>query len=955
MNVGRRISLRVAAVVVGAAVVSAGAFGQATPRAGGAAGGTAGRGGIGAATRPGLSAGAAAPLPEGWEEIDQRLVFLTVQLSTVESAIEATNKALRTSGYQQAIKQAAADQARQNNQAMDRNGGGPVPWQEFYGKTAERFFYHPTDGNTITVNPLPIGQRPPQFDYIYRANEQNRQKAEQDAAKLGGKIEDLLDYRRKLETEQAALWCKVAFRGVATMDLPARPLYRLDLSAPRSDEASKQEVEAAKASTAFLLAINSELGQAVKSLDDDSKTTLEHLLQVTTTARADLQTKLLKQTTLAEALSNPRTPLGQFSRSAKRLEDSAQNLVDAARLAADADSRDDQAGKQSFRGQFQQMVFDYAASVATADAAFTKAAGEWKLTPAAKPAEAAAPVDASVDAIGPRLDAAKSAATREKAAARRAFVAAIDARLNDAADAGSLERVQALESARLKAAHDGSLPEDLHDASLTAAQGTMNSAVEAANTKLVAAYREAISSYTKARRISEAQAVLDELKASGLQAGEGVASGGTPAAGAAGGSAGAVATGGFPAPVLPHGRLEVDLPAPVDEVVLANSGRYLLLHLKKLQQLAVFDISQAKVLKYIPLPSNNISIAGTSKKFFLGLRDLRQLQRWDLTKLEQELSVPAPEGGVNKIAASPSTAGPILMIGATVKRFWTVNPNTLVATKFPSKNWGTDGSAWGPANIHVSYDGSTAIACGGGWAGIEVASLRAGAVVSEHEGGYVNGDTWVAGNGSLVFPNGGGILRNDLESKVTGIDGTPFPADDVAFSLAFRQEAKKPELVLYSNGDPRPLITIRDLPELGKKSALPWPERVHLIPRAKTLLTVGEGGDRLILRSFDLAESLAGEGIDYLFVESSPETSAERGVRYSYKLVVQSRKGQVKMELQSGPKGMSLSADGVLTWAVPTRVDDTKPMVIVKVSDASGQTVFHSFTLEVGDPGSSKR
>jgi hypothetical protein len=132
---------------------------------------------------PTAAAPTAEMLPSGWEQIDQRLVFLTVQLSTIESSIDATNKALISNGYQKQSKEQDAEKARLKNQTMDSQGGGPVPWKDFYGKTVEAFFYHPTDDNTVHVNPAPKSQRPPQFDYIYRANLENQAKAEADAAK----------------------------------------------------------------------------------------------------------------------------------------------------------------------------------------------------------------------------------------------------------------------------------------------------------------------------------------------------------------------------------------------------------------------------------------------------------------------------------------------------------------------------------------------------------------------------------------------------------------------------------------------------------------------------------------------------------------------------------------------------------------------------------------------------
>jgi hypothetical protein len=93
---------------------------------------------------------AATTLPAGWEEIDQRL-FFTVQLASVEASIDAVNKALRQAGYAQAVKQGRAEQFQKNNEVMDRQGGGPVGWKDFYGKTAEQFFFHPEKTVKISI------------------------------------------------------------------------------------------------------------------------------------------------------------------------------------------------------------------------------------------------------------------------------------------------------------------------------------------------------------------------------------------------------------------------------------------------------------------------------------------------------------------------------------------------------------------------------------------------------------------------------------------------------------------------------------------------------------------------------------------------------------------------------------------------------------------------------------
>jgi hypothetical protein len=148
-------------------------------------------------------------LEEGWDEIDERLIFLMVRLANTETSLEAVEKTIAASSRKASVKTGDAKRAITENEKMDRKGGGPMKWSQFYGTTAEKFFYHPTDRNssyhTVTVlspqppqndnqtapgipsrQGLPIHQRPPQFDYIYKANQGAAAKAEAEAAALKG-------------------------------------------------------------------------------------------------------------------------------------------------------------------------------------------------------------------------------------------------------------------------------------------------------------------------------------------------------------------------------------------------------------------------------------------------------------------------------------------------------------------------------------------------------------------------------------------------------------------------------------------------------------------------------------------------------------------------------------------------------------------------------------------------
>ena len=96
-----------------------------------------------------------------------RLTFLTLQLSSIEASLNAVNLALRGAGYKAVIISEKANQAAMGNELMDRKGGAPIAWDKFYGATAKEFA--PRDVFGVAHN----YERPSQFDYLYRANNEH--------------------------------------------------------------------------------------------------------------------------------------------------------------------------------------------------------------------------------------------------------------------------------------------------------------------------------------------------------------------------------------------------------------------------------------------------------------------------------------------------------------------------------------------------------------------------------------------------------------------------------------------------------------------------------------------------------------------------------------------------------------------------------------------------------------
>jgi len=330
-------------------------------------------------------------LPPGWEQIDQRLVFLTVQLASVETSLAAVNNAIRISGHEHLSKEDAAAQAHKANERMDRKGGGPVPWQQFYGATAENFYHH----SSATLSTLYAGSsnfaqfkgtsssinRPPQFDYIYRANADIEKRAEAEVARLEGKMNLLVDRRRQLESQQGALWCRIAFRSMSSREFGSKPVYRFELTVPGNEDLAIQRQRALRAAAAFVRTADAAIADAQDDAEDNPAGTFNAVAACLTRARSQLNDELVAQLLLSVAMDDPNTPFGQFVAASRRLADVSQNAAEAEQLLLDNDKAGDISAKQTFQAQLQASLFDCAASLYATNGAITALVKEWNATP----------------------------------------------------------------------------------------------------------------------------------------------------------------------------------------------------------------------------------------------------------------------------------------------------------------------------------------------------------------------------------------------------------------------------------------------------------------------------------------------------------------------------------------------------------------------------------------------
>lgn len=378
------------------------------------------------------------------------------------------------------------------------------------------------------------------------------------------------------------------------------------------------------------------------------------------------------------------------------------------------------------------------------------------------------------------------------------------------------------------------------------------------------------------------------------------------------------------------------LPDVFSEVVLGGGGRYLIFHMPKLKKLAIFDVNEAKVTKYIPLTEDGIVYAAGLDCVVISLKKAGKLERWSLTTFELEKTFNSPiQAEIGSLALGHASNGPLVIDGqffdlATLKR------STIVDTD------GRDASIGG---VTVSSADSTIFSRWGpnGSAAFVVES----GVVKRYDGGDLG--HILAGPDAKTVCTAKGIVSRTLRRTEDGdaAYGYCVPAvrgDDYFLAITHGIPGKGGAFSIYLSGLKQPIAKLDKVEHLDTGGEL-W-RKVFFVPDAKAILVLPSSNDRVVLHKIDADAALEKSGENYLLISSKPPREAKAGKTFTYAIKVKSKKGGVTYKLDSGPKGMTVTDDGVVTWAVPAEATGAQD-VILTVRDKAGTEVFHTFTLTV--------
>jgi hypothetical protein len=410
-------------------------------------------------------------------------------------------------------------------------------------------------------------------------------------------------------------------------------------------------------------------------------------------------------------------------------------------------------------------------------------------------------------------------------------------------------------------------------------------------------------------------------------------------------------------PILPP-PLKADtegrpLPSPVGGLCFGGGGRFLIMHLQKERKLAIFDVNEAKVVKYLPVPEGQVFFAAGLEKLIVALPTSQALQRWSLRTLEWEATVPCPvKGTVQGLAMGSASRGP-LAISTPPAILRLLDPQTLKESDCKLEA----GAGSGPL-LRVSADGRVIVGgAGAGWV-LEGKTYKRYPLPGDALPGPDGRTLYTAGR---LYTAEGKPLGEQVGGPGRMVWYVPAVQGPFYFSLSQVPKEGRPghdtlRFSVHLPGEKRPVAS---LPFLASLDTLmnwgygvpPFEQHVFLIPDAKLLVVLPDRNDRLVLHRFDLDELLAKADVDYLFVQSQPVTIAARGQPYAYQLAVKSKKGGLKYKLESGPEGMKVSAEGKLTWSVPKDFAEGDVDVLLTIADQTGQEIFHAFRLAVKKVG----
>jgi hypothetical protein len=404
-------------------------------------------------------------------------------------------------------------------------------------------------------------------------------------------------------------------------------------------------------------------------------------------------------------------------------------------------------------------------------------------------------------------------------------------------------------------------------------------------------------------------------------------------------------------PKLNGKKRVIELGEPYSQVCTGGGGRHLIFHLPKARKLAVVDVSEGLIVGRIDLPADDVLFAAGSERLMLALPAQKLLQRYSLSTLKKDQTVALPgDETVFSIRMGSNARNPLFLFDGKEVFLWDVERMQQIETKGKHLTGRPGGNDF---QFRVSAGGQSALGWEGGGSRYALQRLQGSRSTLVEGPGY---GPWAqpSADGSLVLRINGGMstwnLRPVLANAFKG--HILLPCEDPRFFLAVQDKPGKTSTAeLCTVADRRSVFSLTELEPVTGAMASPQrghingEPRVRYLPSSNLVVVLPDGNDRVVLRPFDLMAELAAGLQDYLFVTSVPPTRVRRGSAFSYSLEVRSRHAGLTYNLDVGPKGMTVSKEGVVRWEAPAQLGSGPIRVAITVRNDGGKETLHVFDL----------
>jgi hypothetical protein len=432
------------------------------------------------------------------------------------------------------------------------------------------------------------------------------------------------------------------------------------------------------------------------------------------------------------------------------------------------------------------------------------------------------------------------------------------------------------------------------------------------------------------------------------------------------------------------------LPAKCEECQIAGGGRFLVMKLKDTRALNVYDANTQK-LSTLDISEDDIVFGAGGDTVLVYLKEANELQSWSLTtgKMVKAKGF-ADKPNVLAIVMGHSRGNLALMRMGRPPTGGLGHDNLvdtieirLTQIKYQYIGGG-GGRNWEQSQLRANGDMSRLV----DWANVPTPNTVA--QLTRTEGGYqyvssyglpgcmIPGDDGRVytpmGNTLELDPNYNPTVGGSLFKQSPAIKGkTLVPAIGGQFVLAVSREGG---LTLYQAKSAEALAPLGDFPgwdpvkpnlpgfggftgpdgqvvrpeDLGPgaygegKNSLTLDRRICFAPGLDHILFLPHSNDKIVQRKFDLKAALDQSGEEYLMVVSVPQLRAKCGTAWEYQLKTVAKSGPIKYELPKAPEGMTVSAEGKITWTPPKGVIGRAP-VEVKGTDSKGKIVRQVFEV----------